>query len=138
MLAQHVGRLIHLVLVEAAEALVGKQQLRPGGQRLGQLELLQAGRAEAVDAGMAVGRQADHRQRALGRLLGLRAAVPVLAEVAGQRDVLEHGQPAERPRNLEGAADAAIDDPVRRQARDLVAVELHRARASAETCRRAC
>ena len=37
-------------------------------------------------------------------------------------------QPAERPRDLEGAADAAIDDAVRRAARDLVALEADRAR----------
>ena len=87
--AQHVGGLVHLGLVETAEALVGEQQLGPGRQRLGELELLQAGRAEAVDAGMAIGRQADHGQRALGRLLRLGAAVAALAVEAGQRDVLE-------------------------------------------------
>ena len=38
--AQHVGRLIHLGLVEAAEALVGEQQLWRSGERLGEFELL--------------------------------------------------------------------------------------------------
>ena len=39
-LAQHVGRLVHLRLVEAAQALVGQQQLGLGGQRLGEFEHL--------------------------------------------------------------------------------------------------
>ncbi|MHC2321889.1 hypothetical protein ACVIHC_008935 [Bradyrhizobium diazoefficiens] len=73
-----------------------------------QLELLQPGSAEAVDAGMAVGRQADHGQRPLGRFLGLDAAVAALAVEAGERDVLEDGQAAEGARNLEGTADARL------------------------------
>ena len=69
--AQHVGGLVHLGLVETAEAFIGKQQLWPGRQRLCQFELLQAGRAEAIDACMAVGRQTDHGERALGGLSAL-------------------------------------------------------------------
>ena len=47
------------------------------------------------------------RKRAFGGLLGLGAAVAALAVVAGQRHVLEDRQPVKRPRDLEGAADAA-------------------------------
>src|SRR5205807_8138778 len=54
-------------------------------------------------------------------------AVAALAVEAGQRDVLENRQAMERPRDLEGAADAAIDDPVRRAAGDLMPVEIDRA-----------
>ena len=77
-------------LVEPAEAFVGEQQFWPGRERLGEFELLQAGGAEAVDAGVAIGRQADHGKRAFGRLVGLGAAVAALAVVAGQRHVLEN------------------------------------------------
>ena len=87
--AQHVGGLVHLGLVETAEAFIGEQQFWPGRERLRQFELLQAGRAEAIDAGMAIGRQADHGERALGRLIGLGTAVAALAVEAGERDVLE-------------------------------------------------
>ncbi|MGX1044297.1 hypothetical protein AB7M41_004003 [Bradyrhizobium diazoefficiens] len=126
MCAQHVGGLVHLGLVKAAEAFVGEQQFWRGSERFCQLELLQPGSAEAVDAGMAVGRQADHGQRSLGRLLSFDAAVAALAVEAGERDVLEDGQAAEGARNLKGAADAAVDDPVRREARDLVPGEQDR------------
>src|SRR5882672_8214496 len=51
-----------------------------------------------------------------------------LAEITGQRHILEHRQPVGRPRNLKGAADAAVDDPVRRQSRDLGTGEFDRAR----------
>ncbi len=54
--AQHVRRSVHLGLVETAEALVREQQFWRGGERLRQLELLEAGRPGAIDAGMAIGR----------------------------------------------------------------------------------
>ena len=127
-LAQHVGRLIHLVLVKPAEAFVREQQFRSRRKRLGEFELLQAGGAEAVDAGMAIGRQADHGKRAFGRLIGFRAAVAALAVISGQGDILEDAEPVKRPRDLEGAADAAVDDAVRGHARDLGAVEQDRSR----------
>lgn len=60
--AQHVRRLVHLGLVETAEALVRKQQFWRGRERLRKFELLQAGCAQAIDAGMAIGRQAHHRK----------------------------------------------------------------------------
>ena len=94
-LAQHVGGLLHLGVVEAAEAFVGEQQFRRGRQRLGELELLQARGAEALDDGMAVGRQADHGERAFGGLLRLHAAGAALAEIAGERDVLEDASAGE-------------------------------------------
>src|SRR6185295_9273125 len=69
----------------------------------------------------------NHGERALRSLVGLGAAVPALPEIAGERHVLEQRQPVERTRDLEGAADAAIDDPVRPQTPDLGACEFHRA-----------
>ena len=136
--AQHVGRLVHLGLVETAEALIGKQKFWRGGERFRQFELLQAGCAEAIDAGVAIGRQAHHRERPLGRLLGLGTAMAALAVEAGKRDVLENGQAAKRPRNLEGAADAAVDDPVRREGLRSRSRRTGSIRNSAPACRRAC
>ena len=68
--AQHQRGLIHLVLVEAAQALVGEQELGLGGERLGQLELLERGRAEPVHRRRRVGRQPHQPERALGGLEG--------------------------------------------------------------------
>src|SRR3954469_24671905 len=79
---------------------------------------------------MTVGREADHAKRLFGGLVGLGAAVASPAVVAGQRHVLEDREPVERPRDLEGAADAAVDDAMRRLPRELGAVENDR------TCRR--
>ena len=62
---QHVGRLVHLGMIEAVEALVRQQQLGLGGERARQLELLQRGGAEPVDGGVRVARQADQAQRLL-------------------------------------------------------------------------
>ena len=45
---QHVGRLIHLGVVEAVEAFVGEQQPRLRRERARELELLQRRGAEAV------------------------------------------------------------------------------------------
>src|SRR5262249_42138220 len=66
--AQHVRCLIHLVLVEAAQALVGEQQLGSRGASLGELQLFQAGRAEPVGSSVVFGRQAAHTERALSWL----------------------------------------------------------------------
>ena len=78
--AQHVGGLLHLVLVEAAEALVGEQELRAGGERLGELQLLQRRRAEPVDRRRAVGRQARPAPSARSAASNaLAARVPALA-----------------------------------------------------------
>ena len=62
---------------------------------------------------MPIGRQADHGKRALGGFIGLGAAMTALAVIAGERHVLKNAEPVKRPRDLEGAADAAVDDAVR-------------------------
>ncbi len=62
---QHVGRLVHLGMIEAVEALVRQQQLGLGGERARQLELLQRGGAEPVDGGVRIARQVDQAQRLL-------------------------------------------------------------------------
>src|SRR5215468_1397916 len=103
-----------------------------GGERLGKLELLEAGRAQPVDGGVAISRQADHGERALGCRLGFGAAVaalrPALAVETRQHHVLDQGEPLERARDLEGAADAAVDDAVRGETGDLAAFEYNRSR----------
>ena len=124
---QHFRRLVHLRLVEPAEAFIGQQQGRAGGQRLGQFEFLEPGGAEPGHRRVAVGRQADQLQRPLGRLEGASARVPALAVIAGEHDVVEQRQAAERPGDLEGAADPLVDDAVRRSAGDLAPVKADRA-----------
>ena len=120
---------------ETLERLVGRDVFlqRLGSMdpndRLGAVEALGAmGGPEAVDTRMPIRRQANHTKRALGRLIRLGAAVAAPAVIAGQRHVLEHAEPVKRPRDLEGAADAAIDDAVRSHARDLRTVEQDRSR----------
>ena len=112
-LAQHIGGLIHLGLVEPAKAFVGKQKLWSGRERFCQFEFFQAGGTEPIDAGVAIRRQPDHVKRVLGRLVRLGAAVAAPAVIAGQRHVLKNAEPVKRPRDLEGTADAAVDDAVR-------------------------
>ena len=126
---QHVGRLLHLGVVEAVEALVRQQQLRLGGERAGQLELLERGGAEPV--GGRVRRRSAGRPGASAssawRQQAARVGLAVLAEPGRQRDVLEQRQVAERARDLIGAADALVADAVGGQPADLLACELDRA-----------
>src|SRR5215203_6797843 len=98
-------------MVEAVEALVGKEQPRLRRERPCELELLQRRRAEAVGRAAPVRRQPDHRQRLLGDTpaRGARDAA-VLAEEGRQRDVLDEAQVAERTRDLEGPPDALVAD----------------------------
>ena len=77
------------MLVEPAEAFVGEQEFRAGRERFCEFELLQAGGAEAIDAGMTIGRQADHGKRPFGGFIGLGPAMAALAVIAGQRHVLK-------------------------------------------------
>src|SRR5439155_20680512 len=63
--------------------------------------------------------------------LGTGAIHDHLAEHRRQRDVLEHGEMAEGPRDLVGARDAAARDAMRRFARQLAAFELDAARIGA-------
>ena len=121
--AQQVGGLVHLVLVQTAQALVGEQERWRRGEGLGELELLERRRPQPVDHRRAIGGQAHQLERPLRRLEGPRARVPALAVEAGEHHVLENGQPVKRPRNLKGAADAEVDDPVRRLPADLPPLE---------------
>ena len=124
---EHVGSLVHLGLVQAAQALVGQQQRRLGGQRAGHLQLLQARRAHAIDAGLRVGGQADQLQCLARPLLGALARDALGRAVKGrQRGVLQHRELAKRPRDLEGAGQPAAADLVGRQAADRLAVERDR------------
>src|SRR5215203_836648 len=115
-------------MVEAVEALVGKERLRLRRERPGELELLQRRGAEPVGRAAPVRRQPDRRQRLLGDppALGARDAA-VLAEEGRQRDVLDEAQIAERARDLEGPPDALVADAVRRQPADLGILEPDRA-----------
>jgi hypothetical protein len=125
--AQELGGLIHLVLVQTAQALVGEQELRLGGERLRQLELLERGRPEPVHGGRPIGWEPDQPECLLGRLEGLRPRVPALAEEPGEHHVIQEREPAERARDLERAANAEIDDAIWRLPGDLAPLEPDRA-----------
>src|SRR5437867_6808116 len=133
--AQQVGGLVHLVLVQAAEALVGQQQFRRRGERLGELQLLQCRRPQSFDRRRAIARQTHQAERPLRRLEGLRPRAPALSVETREHHVLEDREPAERPRDLKGATDAEVDDPVRRLAGDLALLETDRAAVRDEDAR---
>ena len=119
--------MVHLVLVQTAQALVGQQELRRGRERLGELQLLQGRRAQAVDRRPGVDGQAHQPERPFGGLEGLRARMLALSVETREHHVFEDRQPAKRPGNLKGAPDAQVDDSMRRQPGDLVALEANRA-----------
>ena len=93
--------------VEPAKAFVGEQEPRLGGERAGELELLQRGGAEPVGRRRRVGRQADQAERFVGAALRFTARDAAgCAVIGGERDVLDERQLAERPRNLERAGNS--------------------------------
>jgi hypothetical protein len=61
--------------------------------------------------------------------------MPSLAEESREHHVLEEREPAKRPWDLERAADAEVDDPVRRLAGDLATLEADRPRVRREGAR---
>jgi hypothetical protein len=88
---QHVRRLLHLLLVQSAQALVGQQQLRLRGQRPRHLELLEAGRTESVDLRIRRCGQPHHVERIRPALLRLGRGDPFAGAVeGGEACVLEY------------------------------------------------
>src|SRR5262249_46206053 len=126
---EHGGGLIHLGMVEAAEALVGEQDARLRRERAGELEFFQAGGAETFRRCAGIAGQAGKFERVRGLSLGLLARdAAALAEERRERHVGEQAQFPERPRDLERAGEAEMADPVGAHAADLRAVEQDRAR----------
>ena len=107
--------------------LVGQQQLRLGGERARELELLQPRSAQSFDARAFLGRQADELQ-ALAR----QAVRPTpvqrfrLCHKRRRAPRSRRSRVAERPRDLIGAADARVGDAIGRQAGDLAVQKAHR------------
>ena len=84
-LFEHLGGAVHLGRVEPAEALVGEQQLRPGRERAGELELFERGGAEPVGRRPRLGRQPDQIERLDRAALGLAAGdMAALGEIGRQ------------------------------------------------------
>ena len=128
------GDLVRLGRVHPGGRLVQQQQLRPGGQRPGDLQ------PPSVGVGQRVGRLvpavpgqplAEERQHVLGQRPGfaLLAAGPRQPQyrlprhrpgpaVGGGHHVLQHGHVHEQPQRLERARDPEPGDDVRRPARD--------------------
>jgi len=116
------GRLVHLGLVEPARlrppAAISARSPAPW-----QLELLQAGRAQpSTLAPRSVGRPTMVARVPRPPLPW--SAVPALPEIAGQRHVLEHRNRAVTGAGSGRSADAAIDDPVRRETESSVPANL--------------
>ena len=72
--AEHLGGPAHLGVVQPAQALVGEEEPRPGGERARQLELLEATRAEKGGHRVGVSGQADQAQDLRGLDARLRFA----------------------------------------------------------------
>ena len=137
MLVEHIGGALHFGRIEPAEAFVGKQQPRLGGERAGKFELLERGGAEPVGPRRGFGRQADQVERFLRAALRFRPADTAgLAVIGGERHILEQRELAEGARNLKGARDPVMADRVRRQPGDFLALEADRARTSGAGCPR--
>src|SRR4029078_12247368 len=82
---------------------------------------------EPVGCDARIDRQSDQRERLLGELPAIgEALAAVLSEEGARRDVLDQCEIAQRPRNLEGAADALVTDAVRRQPGDVGTLEVDR------------
>ncbi len=127
---QHVGRLLHLGVVEAAEALVGQQQLRLRRERAGQLELLQRRGAEPV-GGARARRSAARPVASASSAWRQHVARAIRCGPGRRRPTARRSRAAISLRNGRGIwkvrADALVADAVRRQAADLLALEADRA-----------
>ena len=120
--ADHRHHVAHLGRIEAGQHLVEQQQLRLDRQRARELQPLAPGDGEAR------GRQIEHRRRGRPAVATSSAAASASArdgarEMRADRDVLAHGQPGERLRDLEGARDAAPRQQMRRHAGDVGALD---------------
>ena len=114
---------------QAGERLVDQHHLRIAGDRLGDLHFAQVRERQ--------GRRAPVKHAGQSDTLGDRPRPSVgggagqhVQQSVGQKaenDVLDDRLPVERPRVLEHHAHAEPGDPVRRPARDLPAVDPHRA-----------
>src|SRR5262245_22681949 len=130
---QHVGGAGHLGGVEAAQALVGEQQHRAGGQGPRQLELLEPARAEQRCRRLGIGGQADQLQHLARAGHRRRLAVPrVDAVVRGDGDVFQDRELAERAGDLERPRHAAVADLVGGEPAELGAAEPDRPRGGDE------
>ena len=120
--AHQLDRLLHLGRRQAGHRLVEQQHLGLGGQRAGDLQPLAAGRAEAI---------APARRRA-GSCRPARSTARALARPRARCDVRSNApimtlsstdMPFEGERHLEGAGETELRARLRRQARDVGAVE---------------
>ncbi len=123
---QHQGGVLHLGMIEPAEALIGEKKARPRRERARKLELFQSGRAQAFGSS-GVG-QTDHLEGGLRSPARLALGDPDgAAVVCGKHDILHEGEAAKRARDLEGAGKAHAAHFMGWQPTDLLAFEADRA-----------
>ena len=108
-----------LLVVEPAGRLVEQEQPRPGRERAGQLDALLHAVRELARRPVRETGKTDVAEEL--------ARAPAAARVAPHQHVLQHGHRAKELDVLERPRDPAHDDPVRRRAQQVVAVELDRA-----------
>src|SRR5690242_6014228 len=118
-LAQALGDAAELGRVEAGGELVDEQQAGAGGERARQVEHLLLRAVELAGAAVGQGLQVERGQQ----IVDIYPALGIAAIGVGDLDILAHRQRQERLRHLEGAADADMDEAVRRQAPDRVILE---------------
>src|SRR5215510_10175235 len=118
---------LDLAAAEAGEGLIEQEELRPGGERARDLEPPQVAIGQDVHRPTGLVAEPDLTEPALRP----RARMSGVANRGSQTcdlHVLQHGHAEERTRELEGARQASVDDPMGLETRERMAVEVHGSR----------
>ncbi len=134
-LADEIDRPVGLVPAHASRRLVEEDHVGPAGDRDGDFERALLGIGEDAGQHVFAVDQVEVRQDALGARVGLRRAVDVAPEPVALPDrpqhaaahVLPHRHAVEDVRHLEAARQTAPVDEMRRQRRDVLALQHDRA-----------
>ena len=127
--ADEAAKLFDLLVIQAACRLVQKEQAGLRRERASELDTLQRSERQAGGGSMRIVVEVDERESLLGALAGgPRQLEPSTACARADQDVLDHRHRRKQLDVLEGARDAAPDDPVGGRAKERLAVEEHVAR----------
>ena len=113
--------------IEPGQDFVEQQEARFRRQRAGEFQPLSPRDREASGGLVQQFPEADQPRDLRGRIARRRARAP--RQVCADRNVLVHGQPGERPHDLERAGDAAPRQPVWRNAGNVLAAMIDAAAA---------
>src|SRR5438309_2691547 len=118
--AHHVQRVVDLHVVEPCHHLIEQKKLRPGRHRPRDLESLAVRDGERRNRVIGLGPEADQLQNLVRQRKGTGDSAPRLraSEQSADGCVLPDRHRPEGLDDLEGAADAELGDPVRRNAGD--------------------